>query len=114
MVIEAFGTNRCMFESNFSVDRFGCDYVALWNAFKRLAAHYSTAEKAALFGGTATRVYRLRIDKAEAHALADQTAWRDVVRGRRQEHRALRRERVEPCFDSLAGSTHMGPSVTTM
>jgi predicted TIM-barrel fold metal-dependent hydrolase len=61
-VIEAFGANRCMFESNFPVDRFGCDYVALWNAFKRIAAHYSAAEKAALFGGTATRVYRLAID----------------------------------------------------
>jgi L-fuconolactonase len=41
------------------VDRFGCDYVALWNAFKRITAGYSAADKAALFAGTATRVYRL-------------------------------------------------------
>jgi L-fuconolactonase len=58
-VVEAFGADRCMFESNFPVDRFGCDYVALWNAFKRLAAGYSAADKAALFAGTATRIYRL-------------------------------------------------------
>ena len=61
-VIEAFGADRCMFESNFPVDRFGCDYVSLWNAFKRVAANYSAAEKASLFSGTAKRVYRLNIN----------------------------------------------------
>jgi predicted TIM-barrel fold metal-dependent hydrolase len=61
-VIEAFGVDRCMFESNFPVDRFGCDYVSLWNAFKRIVAEYSAAEKTALFMGTAARVYRLKIN----------------------------------------------------
>jgi predicted TIM-barrel fold metal-dependent hydrolase len=60
--IEAFGASRCMFESNFPVDRLSCDYATLWNAFKRIAARYSVDEKFALFSGTATRVYRLRID----------------------------------------------------
>jgi len=59
--IEAFGANRCMFESNFPVDRFGCDYASLWNAFKRLAKGASTDEKTALFSGTAKRVYRAAI-----------------------------------------------------
>ena len=59
--IEAFGPARGMFESNFPVDRFGATYVALWNAFKRIAAKYSPAEKTALFSGTATKVYRLSI-----------------------------------------------------
>jgi len=59
--IEAFGPTRCMFESNFPVDRFGADYVALWNAFKRIATNYSAAEKTTLFSGTAKRVYRLSI-----------------------------------------------------
>lgn len=54
--------DRCMFERNFQVDRVGCDYVALWNAFKRLASACSPAEKAALFSGTAARTYQLRID----------------------------------------------------
>ena len=59
--IEAFGVGRCMFESNFPVDAGTCDYATLWNAFKRLAAGASADEKAALFAGTARRVYRLAI-----------------------------------------------------
>ena len=61
-VIAAFGAERCMFESNFPVDRFGCDYVSLWNAFKRVAEKYSPAEKTALFSGTAKKVYRVNIN----------------------------------------------------
>jgi predicted TIM-barrel fold metal-dependent hydrolase len=57
--IEAFGTNRCMFESNFPVDKAMCSYVALWNAFKRAAAGHSASDKAALFHDTAAKVYRL-------------------------------------------------------
>ncbi|MBL6458055.1 amidohydrolase [Belnapia sp. T6] len=57
--IEAFGPTRCMFESNFPVDKGMCSYPVLWNAFKRLAAGASTAEKAALFSGTAARIYGL-------------------------------------------------------
>jgi L-fuconolactonase len=57
--IEAFGAARCMFESNFPVDKGMCSYPVLWNAFKRLAAGASAEEKAALFRGTAARVYRL-------------------------------------------------------
>jgi predicted TIM-barrel fold metal-dependent hydrolase len=57
--IEAFGPDRCMFESNFPVDRGTCDYATLWNAFKLIAAGASEAEKTALFSGTAARVYRL-------------------------------------------------------
>ena len=57
--IEHFGAGRCMFESNFPMDRVACSYTILWNAFKRLTRGYSQAERAALFHGTATRVYRL-------------------------------------------------------
>ena len=57
--IEQFGVNRCMFESNFPVDKQSCSYNVLWNSFKRLAADYSNEEKAALFHDTATRVYNL-------------------------------------------------------
>lgn len=57
--IDIFGVERCMFESNFPVDKIACDYGVLWNSFKRLAADYSADEKAALFHDTATRVYRL-------------------------------------------------------
>jgi L-fuconolactonase len=57
--VESFGVNRCMFESNFPVDKVSCSYVTLWNAFKRLAAGASSSEKAALFRDTAMRFYRL-------------------------------------------------------
>jgi predicted TIM-barrel fold metal-dependent hydrolase len=59
--IEAFGAERCMFESNFPVDMGSCDYPTLWNAFKRIASGASAAEKTALFSGTATKVYRLEL-----------------------------------------------------
>jgi L-fuconolactonase len=59
--IEAFGVNRCMFESNFPVDMGSCTYPVLWNAFKVLAKNYSAAEKTALFSGTASRAYKLAI-----------------------------------------------------
>ena len=57
--IDCFGPDRCMFESNFPVDRVSVSYPVLWNAFKKLVADASPAEKAALFHDTATRVYRL-------------------------------------------------------
>ena len=57
--IEQFGPARCMFESNFPVDKCAVSYTVLWNAFKKMAAAYSEAEKDLLFRGTATRVYRL-------------------------------------------------------
>jgi len=59
--ISAFGVERCMFESNFPVDSGSCTYPVLWNALKRVAANYSSAEKTALFSGTAARVYRLAL-----------------------------------------------------
>ena len=55
----AFGPERAMFESNFPVDKGSCGYAPLWNAFKRITAGCSAAEKAALFAGTATKFYRL-------------------------------------------------------
>jgi L-fuconolactonase len=57
--IEHFGAERCMFESNFPVDKGSCSYAVLWNAFKRVAAGLSAADKQALFSATAARVYRL-------------------------------------------------------
>jgi L-fuconolactonase len=57
--IERFGANRCLFESNFPVEKMGIGYAALWNAFKRVTAGASPSEKRALFSDTARRVYRL-------------------------------------------------------
>ena len=57
--IERFGVERCMFESNFPVEKVSCGYGVLWNSFKRLTADYSADERAHLFHDTAARVYRL-------------------------------------------------------
>jgi L-fuconolactonase len=57
--IEAFGAGRAMFESNFPVDKGSYGYGVFWNACKRLAQGASAGEKADLFHGTASRVYRL-------------------------------------------------------
>ena len=57
--IEHFGADRCMFESNFPVDKGMCSYPVLWNAFKRIASGASATEKASLFHDTASNFYRL-------------------------------------------------------
>jgi L-fuconolactonase len=57
--ISSFGTRRCMFESNFPVDKAMYSYRVLWNAFKRLAQGASATEKADLFAGAAAAAYRL-------------------------------------------------------
>jgi predicted TIM-barrel fold metal-dependent hydrolase len=54
-----FGPDRCLFESNFPVDKISCSYAVLWNSFKLLTKGYSEAERAKLFHDTAVRVYRL-------------------------------------------------------
>ncbi len=57
--IQYFGAERCMFESNFPVDRASCSYTVLWNAFKRIAQGYSASERADLFHDSACRFYRI-------------------------------------------------------
>ena len=57
--IEAYGANRCMFESNFPVDKISGSYGNYWNAFKKLASGASADEKAQLFKETAKRFYSL-------------------------------------------------------
>ena len=57
--IELFGPERCMFESNFPVDKQSCSYHVLWNAFKKIAADYTESDRQWLFHDTATKAYRL-------------------------------------------------------
>ena len=58
-MIDVFGPERCMFESNFPVEKASIGYRVLWNGFKKIAARYSDAEQDAMFAGTARRIYRL-------------------------------------------------------
>lgn len=57
--IDTLGPARCLFESNFPVDRWAVGYTVLWNAFQKIAARYGEEEQDALFSGTAQRAYRL-------------------------------------------------------
>jgi L-fuconolactonase len=57
--IEKFGCDRCMFESNFPVDKRSYSYTVLWNAFKLITKGFSQDERAALFYGTASKTYRI-------------------------------------------------------
>ena len=59
--IEQFGPNRCMFESNFPVDKVSFSYHVMYNAFKRLSKSYSPTERAQMFHDTAARVYRVPV-----------------------------------------------------
>ena len=58
-MLESFGVDRCLFESNFPVDKVSCSYNVLWNSFKRLTGSYSAAEKAKLYHDNAARIYRI-------------------------------------------------------
>lgn len=57
--IECFGPDRCMFESNFPVDKLSISYPVLWNGMKKIVADFTETEKQALFYGTAEKVYDL-------------------------------------------------------
>ena len=57
--LEYFTPARCMFESNFPVDKASISYPVLWNAFKKIAKDYSATEKDQLFYQTAAKVYRI-------------------------------------------------------
>lgn len=58
-IIDTFGPARCMFESNFPVDKISYSYRVMWNAYKKMAAKYSASERQLLFAETAERVYRI-------------------------------------------------------
>lgn len=58
-MIDCFTPNRCMFESNFPVDKLSLSYQVFWNGVKKIVKDFSEDEKNAMFSGTANRVYRL-------------------------------------------------------
>ena len=58
-MLDLFGPERCMFESNFPVDRVSVSYPVLWNAFKKMASHLDEKGKSGVFAQTARRVYGL-------------------------------------------------------
>ncbi len=59
--IEKFGSDRCMFESDFPPDKVSFSYNVMYNAFKRVSQGYSASERADMFHDTAARVYRINV-----------------------------------------------------
>jgi predicted TIM-barrel fold metal-dependent hydrolase len=57
--IENFGPARCMFASNFPVDRLYSSFDTLFDAFDEIVKSFSADERRALFLETARRLYRL-------------------------------------------------------
>ena len=58
-IIDKFGVKRCMFESNFPVDKVSFSYRTMWNAYKKMTTGMSKADRDELFAATAERVYRI-------------------------------------------------------
>jgi predicted TIM-barrel fold metal-dependent hydrolase len=56
--IDCFGPDRCLFESNFPIDKIGCSYRTVWNVYKKIAREFSPEERAAMLCGNALRIYR--------------------------------------------------------
>ncbi|WP_421695707.1 amidohydrolase family protein [Aestuariivirga sp.] len=57
--IEIFGSGRCLFGSNFPIEKIWTDYPALVSAYRAALSHVSGQEQAAILNGNATRIYRL-------------------------------------------------------
>jgi len=57
--LECFGSERCMFESNFPVDKQSVSYHVIWNAYKKLVKDFDEKTKDDLFYNTAEKVYKL-------------------------------------------------------
>jgi predicted TIM-barrel fold metal-dependent hydrolase len=57
--IDIFGTDRCMFASNFPVDKLYSSYADIFNAFSQITATFSESEREDLFSRNASRFYRL-------------------------------------------------------
>lgn len=66
--IEIFGAERCMFGSNFPVDKLHASYTRVWQAYENIAAGLDDKQQAQLFGDTARAFYG--IDRASALAPA--------------------------------------------
>ena len=57
--IELFGVPRCMFASNFPVDRLCASYDDVYGAFDEITQRFGEAERRALFHDNAVRIYRM-------------------------------------------------------
>jgi predicted TIM-barrel fold metal-dependent hydrolase len=57
--IQIFGIERCMFASNFPVDKIFNSFDTYWNSFKEITKNYSENDKKLLFSSNAEKYYRI-------------------------------------------------------
>lgn len=57
--IEAFGVDRCMFASNYPVDRLCGEFAAIYGGFAEIVAHLDAPDRRKLFHDNAVRIYRM-------------------------------------------------------
>ena len=57
--LELFGPARCLFASNFPVDRLFGAFARQYNAYQSLTATLSATERAQVFAMNAERIYRI-------------------------------------------------------
>jgi predicted TIM-barrel fold metal-dependent hydrolase len=66
--VELFGPARCMFGSNFPVEKLARDYATLWHAYATIVASLADADQRRLFAETAIEFYRLRATRTARSA----------------------------------------------
>ena len=57
--IQIFGIDRCMFASNFPVDKIFNTFDNYWNSYKEITKNYSENDKELLFSSNAEKYYRI-------------------------------------------------------
>ncbi len=57
--LDIFGVARCMFGSNFPVDKLHKPYAEIWNSYDQLTSHLSASDRDALFVDNARCFYGL-------------------------------------------------------
>lgn len=57
--LDLFGVNRCMFASNFPVDRICADFGTIYGGFQAIVANFTATEQDALFADNARRIYAI-------------------------------------------------------
>jgi predicted TIM-barrel fold metal-dependent hydrolase len=57
--VEIFGAKRCLFGSNFPIEKLWTDYSTLYRTFRNAIAHLGESEQVAILHNTAARLYRV-------------------------------------------------------
>jgi len=63
--LECFGPDRLMIGTDWPVCTVGCSYAQWWELVENWTAPFSSAERAAILGDTATRIYSLQRSPAQ-------------------------------------------------